>query len=80
MRKHTTITFIFQGQTNPISKLESMCVYDDRKLILQGIMPFSSSHFRTVTRCPQGWMFYDGMMTPKFTFYSSKDVNKLLEM
>ena len=25
-------------------------------------------------------MFYDGMMTPKFRFCSSRDVNKLLEM
>ena len=31
------------------------------------------------TRCARGWMFYDGMMTPKFTFHSSSDVNKLLE-
>ena len=43
-------------------------------------MLFGSNHFTTVTRCPKGWMFYDGMMTPKFTFYSSRDVNKLLEM
>ena len=75
-----TVTFIFGGQTIPISKLESKCVHDDKNLILQGIMLFGSNHLTTATRCPKGWMFYDGMMTPKFIFYSSRDVNKLLEL
>ena len=47
------ITFIFGEQTTPVSKLESECVYDDKRLILQGIMCFGSNHFTTVTRCPR---------------------------
>ena len=47
------ITFILGEQTTPVSKLESECVYDDKKLILQGSTCFGSNHLTTVTRCPR---------------------------
>ena len=43
--------------------------WEGKKLVLRGGILFGGGHFTAVIRTPKEWMHYDGITTPKFSFY-----------
>ena len=58
------------GHQKSIGNLDQSFTFACKQFELRAAMLHLGNHFTAIVRCPNGWMYYDGMWaTPRFQFY-----------
>ena len=65
-------------QSHALPAIDEVFVWRGKKMILRGAILGKGIHFTAMLRMPNGWMHFDDMSNPKFTFWAKEDGNKAM--